>query len=190
MDHKANEHHLVMGELKDILTGKILPDTHDEQYRQKLGKILLERLGFEKSHLKGRFVHLLRAGEQKAQMKIDYMINYKDRCVMLIKYAPGSLVTRRLSTVALSRTITSYQIPLVVVTNGEDAEIVDGDSGRVLAKGLENIPSKAVIERQFNAFTFKKITGPVQEQASRIAFACEIDGACPCDTDICIIEKQ
>jgi hypothetical protein len=166
----------------------MLPDTHDERYRQKLVKMLLETLGFSKTQIKGRFVHTLCAGKQKARLKVDYFVEYKGKWVILIKYAPGSLVTRRLSTLALSRTIAEYQIPYVVVTNGEDAEIIDGDTGRVMATGLENLPSNADIENRFDAFPFKTISGPVFEQASRIAFACEIDGACPCDTDICKLE--
>ena len=28
-------HHLIMGELTDLVTGQTLPDTHDERYRQR-----------------------------------------------------------------------------------------------------------------------------------------------------------
>jgi hypothetical protein len=188
MEHTANEHHLVMGELKDVLTGNMLPDTHDEQYRQKIGRLLLDKRGFQNRDIRGRFVHTLAAGEQKAQMKIDYLVRHQGRWVILIRYAPGSLVTRRLSTLALSRTIAGYQIPIVVVTNGEDAEVIDGDTGRVMAEGLEMIPSFDQIEERFDSFSFRQISASVFEQASRIAYACEIDGACPCDTDVCKLE--
>ena len=100
----------------------------------------------------------------------------------MIKYAPGSLVTRRLSTLALSRIIKSYQIPIVVVTNGEDAEILEGDSGNVTSTGLDNLPVKNI-----EKFSFKPIKKTMFDQASRIVYACEIDGACPCDSDVCII---
>ena len=29
-------HHLILGELTDLITGETLTDTHDERYRQKL----------------------------------------------------------------------------------------------------------------------------------------------------------
>ncbi len=188
MSIKANEHHLVLGELKDLLTGKVLPDTLDERYRQKIVHQLLFENGFKPEDIKGRIAHDLIAGSQKARIIIDYLISIKDKVVVLIKYAPGSLVTRRLSTLALSRTILPYQIPLVVVTNGEGAEIIEGDSGGVIAQGMENLPVKEMIEKQFSGFSFKPISSAVFDQASRITFACEVDGACPCDTDICIIK--
>lgn len=188
--NQVNEHHLVLGELQDILTGQVLPDTHDERYRQTIARLLLTDKGYEKKHLQSRINHTLIAGKQSARMKIDFLIKYKEKVVAIIKYAPGSLVTRRLSTLALSRTITGYQIPIVVVTNGENAEIIDGETGNLIADGLDNIPSFSTIEKQFSAFSFKKISEPVCNQASRIAFACEIDGACPCDTDICVLEND
>ncbi|MCF6247439.1 MAG: type I restriction enzyme HsdR N-terminal domain-containing protein [Desulfobacula sp.] len=188
MTQDSNPHHLVLGELKDFLTGKVLPDTLDERYRQKIVHQLLFENGFKPEDIKGRIPHDLKAGSQKAKIYIDYLISIKNRIVVLIKYAPGSLVTRRLSTLALSRTILPYQIPLVVVTNGEGAEIIEGDSGVVVALGMNNLPVKEKIEKMFKQFSFKPISSAVFDQASRIVFACEVDGACPCDTDICIIK--
>lgn len=79
-------------------------------------------------------------------------------------------------------------MPLVLITNGEDAEIMDGDSGKVIATGLENIPDKEKIIKNWTFFSFKLINDTIFDQASKIAFACEVDGSCPCDTDICILE--
>lgn len=189
MDHPSNAHHLVLGELKDILSGQMLPDTHDERYRQKIAGLLLDSCGFDKKNLQPRFAHLLKAGRQTGRIMIDFLIRHKDRVVCLIKYAPGSLVTRRLSTIALSRTVEPYQIPFAVVTNGEDAEILDGKTGKLLNHGLECLPTLTTVDAEFSGFSFKPISSRVHDQASRIAFACEVDGACPCDTDVCIIES-
>lgn len=190
MDYDPNDHHLILGELEDILTGRILPDTHDERYRQKICEMLLNTKGFAKEDIQGRFIHELKAGKQTAQVKIDFLIHHKTSAVCLIKYAPGSLVTRRLSTLALSRTLVPYQIPIIAVTNGEDAEVIDGDTGNVMSQGLTTIPTLESIKVKYKSFSFKPISPGVFNQASRIAFACEVDGACPCDTDICILEGE
>ncbi len=186
---KPNDHHLVLGTLKDILTGNTITDTHDARYRQKIARLMLKN-GFEKQDIQGPAPHELTAGSLKARINIDYLVRFKNKIVLFIKYAPGSLVTRRQSTLALSRTVSKYQIPFVVVTNGEDAEIIEGDSGQVIAHGMNKIPTKEIIENNFNDFSFKPISPKIFEQASRIAYACEVDGACPCDTDICIIESK
>ena len=188
MDLPANDHHLVMGELTDYLTGETLADTHDERYRQKIARLLVDN-GFARDEIQGRFSHELRAGDRTAVIKIDFTVRVKGKLVLMVKYAPGSLVTRRLSTLALARTLVPYQIPVVVVTNGEDAEIIDGSSGKVVGQGMAGIPTKESILNLWSGFTFHSISPGVMDQASRIAFACEVSGACPCDTDVCILEN-
>jgi hypothetical protein len=106
---------------------------------------------------------------------------------MLIKFGPGSLVTRRRSSLAISRLLTPYQIPVVVITNGESAEVIDGESGKVSATGLAEIPSKAHLEKQLADHVWQKISTERKQMESRIAFCFEVDGACPCDDTICHI---
>lgn len=188
MEAKDNPHHLVLGKLTDYLSGKVLSDTHDERYRQKIAKLLVQKAGFLKQDIASNIPMTVTAGSHKAILKIDFIVTVKNKNIMLIKYAPGSLVTRRLPTLALSRVAVNYQIPYVVITNGQSAEIIDGDSGKVIFQGLEHLPDKESIEKNMGRFSFKAIDAHVFEQASRIAYACEIDGACPCDTDICVID--
>lgn len=188
MENKSNPHHLVLGKLTDFLTGTVLPDTLDERYRQKIARKLVLDGGFEKNNIQNNVPLTVTAGDKKAAMKIDFLVSFQDKIVTLIQFAPGSLVTRRLSTLALSRIIKPYQIPMVVVTNGEDAEIIDGDSGKVISAGFENLPDLKTIDDNMDTFSFKPISKIMFEKASRIAYACQIDGACPCDSDICEIE--
>ncbi len=188
MGSQSNPHHFVFGKLKDFLTGDILPDTLDERYRQKIAKTLVINCCFEKKTIKNNMSLEIGAGVKKAIIKIDFLIDFQGKTVGLIKFAPGSLVTRRLSTLALSRIIRPYQIPLIVVTNGEDAEIVDGDSGKVISTGYENLPDQTFIEKNMKSFSFNPINEIMFDKASRIAYACEVDGACSCDSDICVIQ--
>lgn len=188
MDTQPNAHHLVLGELEDFLTGKTVADTHDERYRQKIAKILVLDNGFDKSDLISNYRLTVTAGDKKAVIKIDCLIEYQGKIAAVIKYAPGSLVTRRLPNIGLSRIIRSYQIPLVISCNGEDAEMMDGRTGNVLAAGMEHFPKKQDLARQAASFSYDSISKTTFEQASRIVYAFEVDGACPCDTDICITE--
>ena len=188
MENQSNPHHLVLGELNDFLTGSVLTDTLDERYRQKIAKKLVLEGRFEKNDIESNITLEVAAGLRKASIKIDFLVHHQGKVILLIKYAPGSIVTRRLSTLALSRIMKPYQIPIVVVTNGEDAEILDGDSGKVTLTGLDNLPAKKDVRKNIESFSFKPIKKIMFDQASRIAYACEIDGACPCDSDVCVIE--
>jgi len=46
--------HLIMGKLTDHLTGRTLPDTHDEQLIQKISRFLVEEKGYSKNDILSR----------------------------------------------------------------------------------------------------------------------------------------
>lgn len=184
---EENPHHLVMGELVDFLSGDILPDTHDERYRQKLARYLVETLGFAREAVEQNREVVIRAGGQAARIRVDFLVSVAGNVAMMVKYAPGSLVTRRLSNLALSRIITPCQIAVAVTTNGEDAEVIDGQNGKVIGQGLGAIPGP---ESETLHQEPVAVDAALFDKASRIAYACEINGACPCDTDVCILPEE
>jgi len=181
-------HHLILGQLDDFLTGETLKDTHDERYRQQVGRLLVLRKGYLKSDIEPRKKLIVRAGEHRAAIKIDFLINLAGKSRMVIKYGPGSIVTRRRPLVAISRVLTPYQIPVAVVTNGEDAEVIDGSTGRVLSRGLESIPSKSQLIDMTSGNQPEPIEAGRADMESRIVYCFEVDGSCPCDEDICKLE--
>jgi hypothetical protein len=81
--------------------------------------------------------------------------------------------------------VAPYQVPFVVVTNGRDAEVLSGDSGRCLGEGLDAIPSKEWLLRLVAVAGWTPLTEKQIEMESRILYAYEIDDACPCDDTIC-----
>ena len=98
-----NGHHLILGQLSDFITGRTLNDTHDERYRQKIARLLVERKGYLKNDIETRKDLLVEAGDKRAIVKIDFLINLSGRTCMIIKYGPGSLITRRRPALAAAR---------------------------------------------------------------------------------------
>ena len=182
-----NGHHLVMGTLTDYLSGELLPDTHDERYRQKIARLMVGKKGFLKNEIVSRCRLTIIACEKRAIIPIDFKVILSGKDCMVIKYGPGSLVTRRRTTLAASRLLSPYQIPIAVVTNGEDAEIIDASTGKVIAESLESIPSKDELVQIASTHSFAPITQGRAEMESRIMYAFEVDGSCPCDDTICRI---
>jgi hypothetical protein len=180
-------HHLVLGELQDFLSGDWLPDTHDERYRQKIARLLVECRGFAKADIEARRRLTVRAGGAGGIVKIDYLVRHETRIGMLIKFGPGSLVTRRRPVLALSRLVEPYQIPVAVVTNGEDAEILEAASGTLIAAGMDRLPSKRELAARMQQADFEPIDRLRAEMEARIVYCYEIDGACPCDEEVCRI---
>ena len=180
-------HHLILGKLRDLITGDTLDDTHDEQLKQGIAALLVDGKGFNRNEIRPRWPLTLRAGDKCAIISIDFGITINEQVSMLIKYGPGSLVTRHRPALAASRLLVPYQIPVVVVTNGIDADILDGTSGKVMARGLDAIPDKPALTHIVADRTFASIPSGRTEKESRIAFAFEIDGSCPCDDTVCRI---
>lgn len=180
-----NGHHLILGECRDYLSGKIIADTHDERYRQSLAKLLVEKRGYQKSDLLASQELKVAAGDKCALIRIDLSVVIENRTAMIVRYGPGSVVTRHRPSIAASRLLSPHQIPVVVVTNGEDADILDGDTGQVMARGLESIPSRQTLLAQIRNLEFKPITDESIEREQRILYAYDVDDSCPCDDTVC-----
>ncbi|MGD9056711.1 MAG: type I restriction enzyme HsdR N-terminal domain-containing protein [Desulfobacterales bacterium] len=178
-------HHLILGERVDFITGEILKDTHDERYRQKIARLLVNQKGYSKTDIEPRRALVVQADEKKAVLKVDFIIRLAQRVSMVIKYGPGSLVTRRRSVLAVSRLIAAYQVPVAVITNGQDAEVISGPTGEVIATGLDAIPDKQDLRRRVSEANFKPISQHQAEMESRILYCYEVDDSCECDEDIC-----
>jgi hypothetical protein len=178
-------HHLILGELEDLITGRPLADTHDERYRQKIARLLIAEKGYLKQDIEPRRELMVQAGEKRAVIRIDFLIKLADRVCMIIRYGPGSIVTRRRPVLAASRLLAGYQIPIAVATNGKDAELLDGASGRVVSSGLETIPTRLQLLEIAAAADFNAISARRAEMESRLVYCYEVDGSCPCDEDVC-----
>lgn len=178
-------HHLILGEIVDFISGEALVDTHDERYRQKLARMLVNQKGFMKKEIKSRRELWVSAGKKRAMIKIDFEVNVSGKIGMIIRYGPGSLVTRQRSALAISRLVAPYQVPIVVVTNGKDADILEGKTGDVVAQGLQSIPSKKELIKEVTGMNLNRISAEQAEIESRIVYAYEVDDSCPCDETVC-----
>ncbi|MEJ5358602.1 MAG: type I restriction enzyme HsdR N-terminal domain-containing protein [Desulfobacterales bacterium] len=181
-------HHLVLGTLTDRITGETLEDTLDERYRQRIADLLIDRLGFRPEEIRPRAEVRLRAGDRRAIVRLDFLVTLADRPAMVIRFGPGSIVSRERPALSFSRLVGPFQVPVAVATNGEDAAILDGATGRLLGRGLAAIPSRAELARILEAAPPAPISPERAERESRIAYCYEVDGACPCDDTICRLE--
>ena len=181
-------HHLILGTLTDRITGETLEDTLDERYRQRIATLLIDRLGFRPEEIRPRVEVLLAAGERRAVVRLDFLVVLAGRPAMVIRFGPGSIVSRERPALSFSRLVAPVQVPVAVATNGEDAAILEGGSGKLLARGLEAIPSRAALARILEAAPPQPIPPERAEREARIAYCYEVDGACPCDDTICRLD--
>ncbi len=180
-----NDHHLKLGQLTDFITGNIIDDTHDERFRQKIARLLVNEKGYDKSQITPQKALMVTVDGRCAQVPATYIVAIQGQAFMLIHYGPGSLVTRHRPALAMSRLAEKHQIPVVVVTNGEAADILDGDTGKVTATGLNRLPDRKDLEALAGTHTLKIVPPQRALLEARILMAFEVDDRCPCDDTVC-----
>ncbi len=173
-------HHVIYGTVKDFITGEELPDTDDERFRQELSKMMVVERGFNKEELEPRRYIETLFSSQFVRSNIELTIRLAEKYIMIIRYGPGPLVSRERAAIAAARVLEKeYQIPLAVVTNGQDAELLDTKTGKVLATGMEAIPTKDEILKMIDTLTFHPPPeGKKREGELRILNAFDVQICC------------
>lgn len=173
-------HHYVYGTLEDCLTGKMIEDTDDERIRQNLFRLLMEEKGYKSHELRPRVTIETVFDNTAVVSTIDVVISIEDTDVMVIRYAAGSLVSRERSAIAAARLVSAdHQLPFAVVTNGRDAELLDTITGKVVANGVNSIPSAFWVKEHLQELSFlASPTGKRREYESRILNAFDLERCC------------
>lgn len=178
-------HHFIYGSCTDYLTGESLVDTDDERIRQQLARFLVEEKGYAKSAIvPRRKIETLFAG-QFVVSTIDLTVTVRGRELFIVRYGPGSLVTRERPAIAAARVLNGeYRIPFATVTNGRDAEFLDTANGKVLGTGMAAIPDLQQAEELAGTAVFLAPPDEARrEKELRILNAFDVEVCCaggPC----------
>ena len=162
-DHPS--HHLVYGTLSDYLTGEELVDTDDERIRQQISRLMVEELGYQREELQPRLCIETLFTRNFVTSTIDLTVELEQKQMMIVRYGPGSLVSRERSALAAARVLNeNYRIPLAVVTNGRDALLLDTISTTVLDQGMQAIPDRTQALKMLPSLIFL----PPQDDEKRL----------------------
>ena len=178
-------HHYIYGTCTDYITGETIVDTDDERCRQDLARFLVEEKGYAKSDLEPRLsIETLYSG-QFVTSSIDITVREAGKRFMILRFAPGSIVTRERPAIAAARVLeTSYQIPLTVVTNSREAEVLDTYTGKIVRQGMENILDKKEAEALVQSLRFDPLEDETKkDRERRILNAYDVEICCvggPC----------
>jgi hypothetical protein len=177
-------HHIVYGVLSDYLNGEELADTDDERTRQQITRMLVEEKGYAKNELEARLTIETTFNSIFVRSTIDLTVSVEGKRLFLLRYGPGSLVTREKSALAAARVLDpDYRIPYVVVTNGRDAEFLETEHGKVLATGMDGIPDRTRAGELRSTAIFEPYPDPrKREQALRILNAFDLEVCCRGDS--------
>jgi hypothetical protein len=173
-------HHLIYGTLVDFLTGEELTDTDDERIRQNIARLMVQEKNYPRTSLAPRLRIETLFSRCFVTSTIELTVSLAEKPFMIVRYGPGSLVSRERAAIAAARVlIPDHRIPLAVVTNGKDAELLDTTTGKILGYGLHSIPDYAAALEMLDRLEFlPPLEGPRRERELRILNAFDVERCC------------
>ncbi len=138
MREKSSPHEMIT----DFVTRKEVPNIGVEENRQAVEKLLVESKRYTRDDIEVDAAIEFDMPDERFRSNVDLVVSVNGKRFMVIKCAPGSLGSRHRETLAAARLLDDYQIPLCVVTDGKDADILDSITGDLIRQGVNNIPSR------------------------------------------------
>jgi hypothetical protein len=160
-----------MANICDFISGQVFTDTENERIRQKIEKFLVKEKGYSKKDIEVDKEFEITLDDKINKSKADLVITVEDKRLMLIKCVRASLASWEREVLSSARILDVYVIPFVVITDGQDAEVLDTISGDVIGNGLEAIPSKDQILETLGRIEFKRLSKERIEKEKRIYLA-------------------
>ena len=182
-------HKRILGKTTDFITGREITDTDDERYRQKLARFLVEKKGYSREDIEVKRRLEMTIDGKKVLSMVDFVVKAGGKSFLVIRYGPGSLVTRERPALASARIIEEYQVPFTVVTNGEDAEVLDTATAEVIGTGIDSIPDKNFALEQQKKIKLHRLPQNRLDAEKRILSAYDwLEHSLECDDDWCATE--
>lgn len=153
--------------IRDLISGRMLPDREDEPVRQAAEARLLE-LGYAPDQVAVEFWREVQTAEGPLSVRADLLVSLAGEPALLIRCARGSLVSREREAVAAARLIRRPWVPLCAVYNGEDGELIATADGKVLSAGPEALPGPAELADLAARHPARAATERELTQAARI----------------------
>ncbi len=140
--------------ITDFITGQSLPNEGAEANRQSAEKYLVRQKQFHVGDILVNLPITVTIATETYRSRVDLAVRINERIVMVVKCAAGSLESRQREIIAAARLLTSYQIPLSVVTDGQTAFVYDTVNGKKIGTGIEAIPHRKEAVRLAEATDF------------------------------------
>ncbi|MBL0701920.1 MAG: hypothetical protein JJV91_00365, partial [Desulfosarcina sp.] len=86
--------------------------------------------------------------------------------------------------------VEEHEVPVAIITNGEDAEIMETKSGRIIARGIDSIPSKEDALKIIAKTELNKISEERLDKERRILYVFDVLTQKECDDFTCSMPRH
>ncbi len=144
-----------------------------EAVREEMFKFLIEHKGYLPEDIENDRAFPVSVSGCEDAVSTDFIISLKGRRFMAVKCAAGSVDSRERHITAFSRVVDEYQIPLCLVTDGEDTRLIDTITGKTVSEDIYSVPSKEDALQQIEGMEFTACPPERMEKEKRILLAFE-----------------
>ncbi len=130
--------------ITDFITGQKVPNVGAEENRQKVELFLVNSKGYRKSDIEVNLPIAFSVQNQVYESCLDLVVSVNGRRFMVIKCAAGSLGSREREAIAAARILETAPLPLAVVSDGDQAIVLDPITGQRLGNSMEDIPTPSI----------------------------------------------
>ena len=146
--------------------------------------LLVEKKGYLPEDIEKKVVFEVKLGQETAYSSVDFLISIAGKKAMVIKCAAGSLSSRERQALAAARLIGSTPVPVAVVADPVNAEVLDVATGKVVGEGFGAIPVRDRIIQLLSEYSFTPLSPERLEKEKRILLAFDAIRCCvPQGTD-------
>jgi hypothetical protein len=137
--------------ITDYASGRDIPLIGPEENRQKVERFLVEAKGYAREDIEIDVDLELNIGGERWQSQVDLVLSVDGTRAIAFKCVAASIGSREREIVSAARLLDENQIPFAVVSDGENAVVLDTISGKKIGQGLEAIPMQAVLQSQLRS---------------------------------------
>jgi len=110
--------------------------------RKMISYLLVEKKGYLPGDIEKKVVLEVKLGQETVYSSVDFLVSVEGKKAMLIKCFSGSLSSRERQAVAAARLIGAPPVPVAVVADPVNAEVLDVGTGKLMGEGFGAIPIK------------------------------------------------
>jgi hypothetical protein len=152
--------------------------------RKMVFYLLVEKKGYLPEDIEKRVIFEVKLGQETAYSSVDFLISIAGKKAMVIKCAAGSLSSRERQVLAAARLVGSTPVPVAVVADPVNAEVLDVATGKVLGEGFGAIPVRDRIIQLLSEYSLTPLSPERLEKEKRILLAFDAIRCCvPQGTD-------
>lgn len=139
--------------------------------RKLIYYLLVEKKGYQPEDIEKKAVFEVKLGQETTYSSVDFVVSVEGKKAMVIKCAAGSLSSRERHAVAAARLIASPPMPIAVVADPVDAEVLDVATGEVVGEGFGEIPVRERLVQILSGGPSQPLSAERLEKEKRILLA-------------------